>query len=73
MPQLRLTIDSASDAFKVNRDAMIALVADLNTLLARIALGGGEAARERHTGRGKLLPRERIDRLDRKTSCRERV
>jgi len=63
MPQLRLTIDSASDAFKVNRDAMIVLVADLNTLLARIALGGGEAARERHTGRGKLLPRERIDRL----------
>ena len=63
MPQLRLTIDSASDAFKANRDAMIALVADLNTLLARIALGGGEAARERHTGRGKLLPRERIDRL----------
>ena len=27
------------------------------------ALGGGEKARERHTSRGKLLPRERVDRL----------
>jgi len=63
MPQLRLTIDSTSDVFKENRDAMAILVADLNTLLAQIALGGGENARERHTGRGKLLPRDRIDRL----------
>ena len=27
------------------------------------ALGGGERARERHTARGKLLPRERVERL----------
>src|SRR6201999_572504 len=31
--------------------------------LELVALGGGERARERHTSRGKLLPRERIDRL----------
>src|SRR6201999_1230162 len=31
--------------------------------LELVALGGGERARERHTSRGKLLPRERVDRL----------
>ena len=40
-----------------------ALVADLREQLARVAQGGGERARERHTERGKLLPRERVDRL----------
>ena len=39
------------------------LVADLNEQLARVRMGGGEKARERHTSRGKLLPRERVDRL----------
>ncbi|MEX7543588.1 carboxyl transferase domain-containing protein, partial [Acinetobacter baumannii] len=29
----------------------------------RIALGGGENARQKHLARGKLLPRERIDQL----------
>jgi 3-methylcrotonyl-CoA carboxylase beta subunit len=39
------------------------LVADLDAQLARVRMGGGEKARERHTARGKLLPRERVDRL----------
>src|SRR5690348_6708862 len=39
------------------------LVADLNAQLARVRMGGGEKARARHTSRGKLLPRERVDRL----------
>jgi 3-methylcrotonyl-CoA carboxylase beta subunit len=39
---------------------MLALVADLRAKVATIELGGGEVARSRHTGRGKLLPRERI-------------
>ena len=42
---------------------MRALVADLRGKLAQVARGGSEAARERHTSRGKLLPRERIDAL----------
>src|SRR5262252_2083206 len=46
--------------FQRNRDAMAALVADLKTKVAEIEQGGGEAARSRHTGRGKLLPRERV-------------
>src|SRR6266481_2671271 len=39
------------------------LVAGLRAARARAALGGSEEARRRHTGRGKLLPRERIARL----------
>src|SRR5690625_2831337 len=39
------------------------LVAQLREHLERVALGGSQRARCRHTERGKLLPRERIDRL----------
>jgi 3-methylcrotonyl-CoA carboxylase beta subunit len=38
-------------------------VAELDERLARAAGGGGEKARARHVSRGKLLPRERVDRL----------
>src|SRR5208283_2255757 len=38
-------------------------VGELNARLAAAALGGNERARERHVSRGKLLPRERVDRL----------
>jgi 3-methylcrotonyl-CoA carboxylase beta subunit len=51
------------DEFKANAEAGEALAADLRAQLERVALGGGERARERHVGRGKLLPRERVDRL----------
>ncbi len=36
------------------------LVADLRAKVERLAQGGGEAARDKHVARGKLLPRERI-------------
>jgi 3-methylcrotonyl-CoA carboxylase beta subunit len=39
------------------------LSAELRERLAAVREGGGEAARERHVKRGKLLPRERVDRL----------
>ncbi|MGN0065664.1 MAG: carboxyl transferase domain-containing protein [Nocardioides sp.] len=39
------------------------LVALLHQRLARARQGGSEAARDKHTGRGKLLVRDRIDRL----------
>src|SRR5690625_172142 len=40
-----------------------ALAAELRQHLNAAALGGSEASRERHVSRGKLLPRDRIDRL----------
>ena len=42
---------------------MQALVEDLESKCSSIALGGGAIARERHTSKGKLLVRERIDAL----------
>jgi 3-methylcrotonyl-CoA carboxylase beta subunit len=39
------------------------LVAELRERLRARALGGPEAARARHLARGKLLPRDRVDRL----------
>ncbi|MGH6656928.1 MAG: carboxyl transferase domain-containing protein, partial [Actinocrinis sp.] len=39
------------------------LAEDLRATLARVRLGGDERSRAKHLARGKLLPRERIDRL----------
>jgi len=39
------------------------LVDELHERLATVRLGGSEAARDKHTARGKLLVRERVDRL----------
>lgn len=46
-----------------HRDDHIALVEQLRAKLAAAALGGPPRARERHVGRGKLLPRDRVDGL----------
>src|SRR5947209_16719995 len=56
-------VSPSSEEFKANAEAGEALAADLRAQLARVALGGGERARERHVSRGKLLPRERVDAL----------
>lgn len=37
------------------------MVGDLHERLERVAFGGGDVARKRHTDRGKMLPRQRID------------
>jgi 3-methylcrotonyl-CoA carboxylase beta subunit len=51
------------DAFAVNEAAHRALVEDLRAQLSRSRAGGGDRAAARHVARGKLLPRERVDRL----------
>lgn len=63
MPSLASIADVRSPDFARNADAMRALVDDLREKLAEIAKGGSEEARKRHTSRGKLLARERIDLL----------
>jgi 3-methylcrotonyl-CoA carboxylase beta subunit len=60
---LHSSIDPSSSEFARNADAMRALVADLREKLAQVAGGGGEASRNRHTARGKMLARERVDLL----------
>ena len=51
------------ELFERRRERMEGLVAELRERAARIALGGGEKATERHRSRGKLTARERVDRL----------
>ena len=56
-------LNSRSDDFKANAAAMQAVVDDLKAKVAKIALGGGDDARKKHTARGKLLPRDRVQML----------
>ncbi|WBL82317.1 methylcrotonoyl-CoA carboxylase [Bradyrhizobium xenonodulans] len=60
---LHSSIDTSSSDFARNSDAMRTLVADLREKLAQVAGGGGEVSRNRHTARGKMLARERVDLL----------
>ncbi len=57
------SINTRSEAFQANAAAMRKLVSDLRERVARASLGGGEQARDKHLARGKLLPRDRVDRL----------
>ena len=63
MAILHTQINTRSPEFAANSAAMFTQVNDLRALLARVHEGGGEKAQHRHTSRGKLLPRERINRL----------
>ncbi|ROZ69450.1 carboxyl transferase domain-containing protein [Ramlibacter sp. WS9] len=63
MPALETQLNPRSADFQANAAAMRALVDDLNVQIAKAALGGGETARARHEGRGKLLPRDRVQML----------
>jgi len=61
--KLATALDPNGDAFRANAAHNRRLVEELSSRVAGAALGGPEAARTRHTGRGKLLPRERVERL----------
>ena len=63
MTVLETHLNPRSADFQANALAMRKLVEDLNAQIARAALGGGEAARAKHAGRGKLLPRDRVQML----------
>jgi 3-methylcrotonyl-CoA carboxylase beta subunit len=54
---------SATSATSANARVNAALAAELHARVAVAARGGPAAIRERHTARGKLLPRERVERL----------
>jgi len=62
-PTLPSAIDPDSEPFRANAAHNRALVGRLYADVAKAALGGSESARERHTARGKLLPRDRVERL----------
>jgi len=63
MSKLETKLNSRSAEFQANATAMRALVDDLHVQFAKVQAGGGEAARSKHTARGKLLPRDRVAQL----------
>jgi 3-methylcrotonyl-CoA carboxylase beta subunit len=63
MPALKTQLDPRSAEFAANAAAMRVLVDDLRARCAEVAQGGGQAARDKHLARGKLLPRARVQAL----------
>lgn len=63
MTILNTAIDRTSDAFVAQDRHNRALVETLRLAVATAAMGGSEKARARHSERGKLLPRDRVQRL----------
>jgi len=63
MPALETQLNARSAHFQANAAAMRAVVDDLKAQLEKATQGGGDAARAKHTARGKLLPRERVQML----------
>jgi 3-methylcrotonyl-CoA carboxylase beta subunit len=63
MTRIASRISTDTDAFRTNAAEVGALCDDLAARIARVQEGGGARAVARHRERGKLLARERIDRL----------
>jgi len=61
MSIIQSRINTRDAAFAGNRDHMQVQVDDLRQVVDQIRQGGGARAQERHTSRGKLLPRERLN------------
>ncbi|MEL7708020.1 carboxyl transferase domain-containing protein [Citromicrobium bathyomarinum] len=62
-PVLTSMLDREAPDAKARFDHNKALANELREKVAEAALGGSEKHRERHVSRGKLLPRERVERL----------
>ena len=63
MPRINSKIDLNSDTLADNADYHRGLLRELNHKYTDIAQGGGEKALKKHTERGKLFVRDRIDQL----------
>ena len=61
--QLGTKVSLDQELFRGNAAHNRALAESLHANVAQAAFGGSAKSRERHAGRGKLLPRERIERL----------
>ena len=63
MPTIESKINRRASEFASNAEAMQEKIAELTVALEKIAQGGPLAARQKHIARGKLLPRERVEKL----------
>ncbi|AIT80547.1 carboxyl transferase domain-containing protein [Novosphingobium pentaromativorans] len=62
-PVLQTSINLESPEARARAVHNRVLAAELREKVAQAALGGSEKSRQRHVSRGKLLPRERVERL----------
>ena len=63
MPSLQTLVDPNSESYRTNAAHNRALAEELRARVSKSARGGSDASRDRHTARGKLLPRDRVDRV----------
>ena len=63
MPVIETRVDRSSEEFEKNRESHEALVEQLREIDEYVMHGGPERSREKHLKRGKLLARDRIDKL----------
>lgn len=63
MPKLKSLLDTGSEEFRANETHYRKKLDELYALRSTQRLGGPESARRRHEKKGKLLPRERVERL----------
>jgi len=63
MSILHSQLSSRSPQFAANRKANLSAMEEIEIAAQAARRGGGERARDRHISRGKVLPRERVDRL----------
>ncbi|OYZ39658.1 MAG: methylcrotonoyl-CoA carboxylase, partial [Novosphingobium sp. 16-62-11] len=62
-PVLASAVDLSSEQAQARAAHNRALAQELRARVSKAALGGDERSRERHVSRGKLLPRDRVERL----------
>jgi len=62
-PKLETKVDRESDEYRARSEHNRKLVEKLRADVAEAAKGGPEKHRQRHVQRGKLLPRDRVERL----------
>jgi len=62
-PVLDSKLSPENEGFRANVAHNRALAERLHGDVAKAALGGSESSRDRHVSRGKLLPRDRVERL----------
>jgi acetyl-CoA carboxylase carboxyltransferase component len=63
MPRLTTRVDTSSEEYRAARDGNLALLADVEAVMADVRAGGSDRAVARHHERGKLMVRDRVDLL----------
>ncbi|MET1253906.1 carboxyl transferase domain-containing protein [Aliikangiella maris] len=63
MPIIKSKLNTRSQEFVANTEFMQSLIDDVRDKMQTIAQGGGKEKQDKHTNRGKLLPRERVRQL----------